>query len=130
MSNSLCNGSGILDDSFDMLANIKLEGPSESESANEEQDDMKKLPVTTEDEIIQYQIPSCNFYEPANPPYCDRCIAYDHQIYFSLTCKLCEKKLDNTTVPQIFAIMRQWSSETQHEMAFYINKVSLKFFLN
>lgn len=129
MSEGFGGGFGILDDSLDMLADIRLEGPSESESASEKQDSVNNKQSPTNYEIMEYQTPSCNFYGPENPPYCDRCVTYDHQIYFSLTCKSCEKELEQATVPQILAIMRQWSSETQSKMLFYIEKVSYQFWM-
>lgn len=118
----------IMDDSLDILADIKLDGPSESESSGrvKEQESggtdhhSTDTPDTTSTLL---QIPTPSFHPPSDPPYCDRCVTNDNNAYFSLSCKSCEEKLEKATISQILAIMRQWSPTTQRDLLFYIEKV-------
>lgn len=116
---------GILDDSLDILADVKLEGPSESESLSTSSNAKPDLNTSLPEESIPeglLQIPV--FHPPSDAPYCNKCSVYDYQNYFSLGCKNCKAEFDNATIPQVFAIMRQWSTDIQSKMDMFITKVT------
>lgn len=117
----------IMDDSLDILADIKLDGPSESESSGQvkepESAGTERHSTDTPDTSSLLRIPTPSLHPPSDPPYCDRCMINDNNAYFSLSCKSCEEKLEKASIPQILAIMRQWAPTTQKNLLFYIEKV-------
>ena len=120
----------IMDDSLDILADIKLDGPSESESsgftkdhnASNSIDHVKSTDASTDQENL-LEVPQPSFHAATDPPYCRRCSSNHNNTYFSLKCKDCEDCFETATIPQVFAIMRQWSHGVQANMIFYIKKV-------
>lgn len=117
----------IMDDSLDILADIKLDGPSESESSGQVKEhgsgDTEHQSTDASESVVLLLIPTPAFHIPSDPPYCDRCISNDRNIYFSLSCKGCTEKLESAGISEILAIMRQWSPAIQTNMLFYIQKV-------
>lgn len=120
----------IMDDSLDILGDIKLDGPSESESSghikdNSNTDHLRSNDASTDLEQL-LEVPNPAFHAAVDPPYCDRCSSNHNNNFFSLNCKECEKSFETATIAQVFAIIRQWSSSIQANMIFYIEKVNFK----
>ncbi|CAI8017270.1 CAP-Gly domain-containing linker protein 3, partial [Geodia barretti] len=57
-------------------------------------------------------------HEPTEAPLCDECQAKD-LCFFDPTCSGCQDLLldSNTTISQLFAVMRQWVPQTQRNMS-------------
>lgn len=117
----------VMDDSLDILGDIKLDGPSESESSGVAKEHScteqpRSTDVSTDLEQL-LEVPNPSFHPAVDPPYCDRCSVNHNNTFFSLKCLECQNKLQTASIGQIFAIMRQWSSSIQTSMMFYIEKV-------
>lgn len=107
----------------DILADIKLEDPSESESSSAKPE--LQLNEPEENDFKDLHVPAPKFHPPAAPPFCHRCRKYDNEEYFSRQCRLCEQNLKTASIPQLFAILRQWASDVQKDCLFYIQQVSV-----
>lgn len=118
-------GEDHIDDDDEILAGIKLEDPSESDSSSLQ---LEHLPAKQEaDDFEDIRVPSPAFHPPAAPPFCQRCKVYDHEEYFNLQCNHCQENLKTASVPQIFAVLRQWSSDVQRDCQLYIQQVCFSF---
>ena len=61
-----------------------------------------------------------------DPPLCDACGKLD-LTFFDPNCPHCKDLLvaPTTTVPEIFAILRQWTPQTQQSLELLVEEVSL-----
>lgn len=126
-----------MDDSLEIF-DIKLDGPSESESSGlardihnastgtgtgtePNQQSMDTSAVSDMGTLLQ--IPQPAFHPASDPPYCNRCSSNHTNAYFSLKCKDCAREFEKASIAQVFSVMRQWSSTVQSNLMFYINKV-------
>jgi len=59
-----------------------------------------------------------------DPPLCESCHKMEMQ-YFDPNCPGCQEILSNitTTVPEIFAILRQWTPQTQQNLELLVREV-------
>ena len=64
-------------------------------------------------------------HSPVDPPVCNSCQQLD-LIFFNPMCDQCQAILlhQDTSIPQIFAILRQWTPETQQNLELLIREVS------
>ena len=109
-------------DDGNVFGSLKLESQSESESSSA-RPVVKLTSPAEEDFIPNLAIPEPVFYPSAVPPFCHRCKKYDHEEYFSRQCPFCEQNVETASVPEIFAILRQWDSDTQKDCQYYLSKV-------
>lgn len=134
--NGVLNG-GIMNDTFDLSNEFRLDALSLSESSGNVKESPRlnfsgHLPLSTEqsvshsepDEIYVFDIPSPTFHPPENPPWCDRCLKNNRKACFNINCSECSNNLDGCSISHIFAIMRQWSRQIQTNIISYIDKVS------
>ncbi|XP_067945345.1 CAP-Gly domain-containing linker protein 4-like isoform X2 [Watersipora subatra] len=120
----------VMDDSLDILADIKLDGPSESESsgltkehnASSNTDNIQSCDALTDHEQT-FEVPNPSFHAAMDPPYCQRCSVNHNSLYFGFHCKDCEASFKTASIPQVFAIMRQWTPSVQGSLIFYIEKL-------
>ncbi|CAI8017268.1 CAP-Gly domain-containing linker protein 4 [Geodia barretti] len=71
--------------------------------------------------LVDFTVPSRDntmTHEPTEAPLCDECQAKD-LCFFDPTCSGCQDLLldSNTTISQLFAVMRQWVPQTQRNMS-------------
>lgn len=118
----------IMDDSLDILADIKLDGPSESESYGQVKEpetstgnEHKSIDGSSETTLLE--IPDPAFHPACDPPYCSSCSMSNNNSYFSLSCRECSKLFETASIAQVFAIIRQWSQSIQSNLILYIEKV-------
>jgi hypothetical protein len=67
-------------------------------------------------------------HPPAEAPLCGQC-QQTEAAYFDLSCLKCLQLLlqPQTTISQIFAVMRQWNPHTQRSIKFCIQQVGVLF---
>jgi len=122
----------LMDDTLDVLE-LKLDGPSESESCEQNRYNNNgtketESVCTEQSDSVDYSS-MLTFVEPAfhaasDPPYCSQCSTNHNNTYFTLSCQECLKCFETASIPQVFAIIRQWSPSIQSNMIFYIEKVN------
>jgi CAP-Gly domain-containing linker protein 3/4 len=59
-----------------------------------------------------------------DPPVCESCQRLELS-FFDPGCPGCKEILENpnTTVPEIFAVLRQWTPQTQQSLELLVNEV-------
>lgn len=77
--------------------------------------------------VIDFSVPQRDkpLVHPASePPVCEAC-QKDELQFFDPGCEGCQELLvhANTTVPEIFAILRQWTSPTQQNLELLVREV-------
>ena len=65
-------------------------------------------------------------HSPVDPPVCDACQQLD-LVFFNPLCDGCQTILidSHTTIPQILAILRQWTPQTQQSLEILIREVGI-----
>jgi len=66
-----------------------------------------------------------------DPPVCENCQKLELS-FFDPGCPGCHDILvdPNTTVPEIFAVLRQWTPQTQQNLELLINEVTINLLIN
>jgi CAP-Gly domain-containing linker protein 3/4 len=79
----------------------------------------KSPPIGTVQPVTKAVIHPC-----VDPPLCDNCTRLDLS-FFDPVCSGCRQILSNpsTTVPEIFAILRQWTPQTQQSLEMLVEEV-------
>ena len=78
-------------------------------------------------QLVDYTAPPRDkpvVHEASDPPLCENCRKME-LAFFDPNCPECQNVLlnPNTTIPEIFAILRQWTPQTQQNLEMLIREV-------